>query len=321
VDAIVALINAAAQADTGMNATNRDEKLNRWGLPQLNMATDTLLLLAPGGEAVAFAELWDAAPHVRHQLWGRVHPQHRDRGLGCYLVEWAESRARQGMHNAPPDARISLHTAAPHTDRRACELFEQHGFAPSRHFLRMLVEMAPDEPPPAPVLPDGVKVRPFVLGEDDRAAHRTLTEAFRDHWGHVQSESFEAWFHWIENDPTFDPSLCFLATVNGAGSEQVVGALMARPEWDGDPTFAWIDDLGVLRPWRRQGIALALLHQVFGELHRRGRYMAGLGVDGESLTGATRLYEKAGMRIFQQIDAYEKILRPGRDLSTRAVDA
>ena len=96
---------------------------------------------------------------------------------------------------------------------------------------------------------------------------------------------------------------------------------MARPEWDGDPAFAWIDDLGVLRPWRRRGIALALLHQVFVELHQRGRYKVGLGVDGESLTGATRLYEKAGMRVFQQIDAYEKELRPGRDLCTRSVDA
>ena len=83
---------------------------------------------------------------------------------------------------------------------------------------------------------------------------------------------------------------------------------------------SWIDELGVLRPWRRQGIALALLLHVFGEFYRRDRYKVGLGVDGQSLTGATRLYEKAGMYIFRQLDAYEKVLRPGQDLSTKALE-
>jgi mycothiol synthase len=43
-------------------------------------------------------------------------------------------------------------------------------------------------------------------------------------------------------------------------------------------------------------------------------------VDASSLTGATRLYEKAGMRVLRQFDNYEKELRPGRDVSTQAVE-
>jgi len=42
----------------------------------------------------------------------------------------------------------------------------------------------------------------------------------------------------------------------------------------------------------------------------------GLGVDAQSLTGATRLYEKAGIRVERQYDVYEKELRPGKDLSS-----
>jgi GNAT superfamily N-acetyltransferase len=95
---------------------------------------------------------------------------------------------------------------------------------------------------------------------------------------------------------------------------------MARPEWEEDPTIAWIDELGVLRPWRRKGIGLALLHQVFGAFHRRGKYRVGLGVDGGSLTGATRLYEQAGMHVFRQMDAYEKDLRSGKDISTQTLE-
>jgi len=94
-----------------------------------------------------------------------------------------------------------------------------------------------------------------------------------------------------------------------------LGSLKA-PE---DADLGYVHTLGVLRPWRRRGIALALLHHAFGELQRRGKKRVGLGVDAASLTGATRLYERAGMRPVRQSDLYEKELRPGRDLTTQGL--
>ena len=70
-----------------------------------------------------------------------------------------------------------------------------------------------------------------------------------------------------------------------------------------------------------KGLALAILYHLFGEFYRRGIKRVGLGVDADSLTGATRLYEKAGMHTFRQYNAYEKELRSGRDLTTQQVDA
>lgn len=64
-----------------------------------------------------------------------------------------------------------------------------------------------------------------------------------------------------------------------------------------------------------------MLRNAFAEYHRRGKYKVGLGVDSNSLTGAIRLYEKAGMRVFRQIDLYEKVLRPGEELSTQTLGA
>jgi hypothetical protein len=40
-----------------------------------------------------------------------------------------------------------------------------------------------------------------------------------------------------------------------------------------------------------------------------------LGVDAENPTGATRLYERAGMHIGQQYATYGKELRPGVELA------
>jgi hypothetical protein len=62
---------------------------------------------------------------------------------------------------------------------------------------------------------------------------------------------------------------------------------------------------------------MALLLHAFHEFLKRGKDRVGLGVDASSLTGATRLYQKAGMSIAMQIDLYEKELRPGRDLAIR----
>ena len=66
----------------------------------------------------------------------------------------------------------------------------------------------------------------------------------------------------------------------------------------------WVDILGVRRPYRCQGLGRALLLAGLHVLKRAGMESAtplvlrpkdsGLGVDAESLTGATRLYESVG---------------------------
>ena len=59
-----------------------------------------------------------------------------------------------------------------------------------------------------------------------------------------------------------------------------------------DQEAGYVSSLGVKRPWRRQGIAQALLLEAFGEYYQRGKTKVDLGVDAESLTGATDLYKK-----------------------------
>ncbi len=70
----------------------------------------------------------------------------------------------------------------------------------------------------------------------------------------------------------------------------------------------WVRVLGVKWPWRRRGLGLALLLHSFGELLRRGIRTVGLGVDAENLTGAVRLYERAGMWVEHRYDICERRL-------------
>ncbi|MBL8154069.1 MAG: GNAT family N-acetyltransferase, partial [Anaerolineae bacterium] len=90
-----------------------------------------------------------------------------------------------------------------------------------------------------------------------------------------------------------------------------------KPDHHDDQTYGWISTLAVPRAYRRRGVARALLQQSFHVLHQMGRTKAGLGVDAGSLTGATRLYEQAGMRVQMRFDLYEKELRPGIDTTTQ----
>ena len=66
----------------------------------------------------------------------------------------------------------------------------------------------------------------------------------------------------------------------------------------------------------RHGLALAMLHAVFGEFYRSGVYEVELSVDAGSPSGAPRLYTRAGMEVSQSISLYRRRLRPGRDYST-----
>ena len=67
--------------------------------------------------------------------------------------------------------------------------------------------------------------------------------------------------------------------------------------------------LGVRRPWRRRGLGTALLRHSFRELRARGCERARLMVDGENLTGAVQLYERAGMHVARRAERYWKELR------------
>jgi hypothetical protein len=67
-------------------------------------------------------------------------------------------------------------------------------------------------------------------------------------------------------------------------------------------------------------LGLALLYHAFAEFRRRGKKQVGLGVDAGSLTGATRLYLKAGMHVAQQSSLYEVELRPGQELGKQTLE-
>jgi mycothiol synthase len=167
-----------------------------------------------------------------------------------------------------------------------------------RHFWRMALEL---EEAPEPKLPEGVSICACVPGQEERAVFEALDEALWVHWEYLPT-TFEKWER-RKKRFGFDPGLWLLAVDGG----EIAGAAVCEDR----SGMGWVSELAVRRPWRRRGLGLALLRRAFGEFHHRGIRKVALAVDSQSLTGATRLYERAGMRIEWLYSVYRRERRPG----------
>jgi mycothiol synthase len=321
VDAAVELANLCSIEWIGQPEFEAHEFHNDWQSPSVNPETDLHLVFAPDGTLVGYAGVWDSEPHVQIESWGNVHPEYRGQGIGTYLAAWIEARARSSIPKAPEGARVAVGQMKPAQDTPGRDLLLAKGYTLIRHFLRMEIEM--DALPPRPTLPEGVVIRtladlPGTAQERLWAIVHAERDIFRDHWSYVEmplQKEYDEWWHWIDHDPEHDPTLWFLA-MNG---DVVVGVSLCNGRMAEDAEMSYVMSLGVSRPWRRKGLALALLHHTFGEFYRRGKRKVALDVDAHSLTGATRLYEKAGMHVQRQSAVYEKELRSGIHLSTQSL--
>ncbi|MFH1633220.1 MAG: GNAT family N-acetyltransferase [Chloroflexota bacterium] len=322
IPAAVDLFNDFTEYYLGIREATVGDIRNEWTSPGFEPENDIRLVFSPGGKLVGHIEVWtNANPPVQPWVWGRVHPDFEGQGLGMALLIWAEERARQAIPRCPADARVVMRTYISSSIESPRHLFEAQGLKLIRHSFRMLIEM--DGAPPGPAWPEGIRIRiPNDPAAEIEAIYRADEEAFRDHFGYVE-EPFEEGLaryrhHFLEIE-NFDPSLWFLAMdgVPQVDESEIAGICLCRQHSWEDPECGYVSNLAVRRPWRKRGIGLALLHHAFGEYYCRGFRKVALGVDAQNLTGALRLYEKAGMSVHRQYDLYEKELRPGRDLSVQ----
>lgn len=306
--AVTKLANLCEIAEYGTAETTEDDMRMRWQRPNFNLATDAWVVLAPDGQIVASAGIGNRQ-YIRIYAGADVHPAYRGRGIGTQLLRLTEERARQYVPLAPDGARVTFTGDASSVNVAGQKLLEKHGFTLIRNFWRMGIEL--QETPPIAQWPEGIVIHNLAPGME-RAVYEADEEAFQDHWGYI-SMGFEEWSHWALKGELFDPSLWFLAM---DGDKIAAFAMCADEKESG----GWVHVLGVRRPWRRKGIGLALLHHAFGKFYRRNIHNVYLGVDAQSLTGATRLYERAGMHVVRQYKNYEKELQAGKELSTQSVE-
>jgi mycothiol synthase len=295
-DETLALLRAADVAVYGDSDWTADELREGWD--GLDLAHDAWLVELDGRIA--------GVAHLLDRKGGRfigdgyVHPELTGRGVGGRVLGLLEERALELRPSWPEGERIVLEAAHLVGDERAPMLLAGRGFERVRSFFRMVVDVTDEQPQPA--WPEGTTLRPLDPDRDGTMLHDAELEAFADEWGYVPL-SYDDWRGRVFGRSGFDPAL---VPVVWAGDE-VVAFSRNYPKRNGD--WGFIANLGVRPAWRRRGLGLALLHESFRRFRGTGETTVALGVDVENPTGATRLYEQAGMRVLWQADLWQKELR------------
>jgi GNAT superfamily N-acetyltransferase len=304
---ILALVNAAKQADQEERADTLEEITRSYShLTNCDLSRD-VLFAEIDGQPVAYSRLtwWveEASESYIYLSFGFVDPQWRRKGLGLAMLRYNQRRIREIATGHPPEAKKMFESFATSLQEGTRTLLEGDGYQPVRRFYLMVRPNLADIPDLA--LPDGLETRP-ARPEHYRTVWDASQEAFRDHWGY--SEPHEADYQGWLDSREFQPDLWQVAW----DGNQVAGMILNYINHEENEEYAhkrgYTEGISVRRPWRRRGLARALLAHSL-KMHRDlGMTEAALGVDTESLSGANLLYESMGFRPVRVHVTYRKLL-------------
>ena len=261
-----------------------------WSRPDFDLAADTWVVTDDAGRVVAYGQASPGEPGVVGS-WGVVHPEQRGRGIGSALFDRIEARAGELLAGvASPRFRHAINAR----DAAAAAMASARGLRPVQHNWHMQIDL--DERIAPRQDPAGITIGGVEPPDDLRSVHAILASAFAadpaDH-----PAPFDRWVKEHVTNPTYDPSLWLLAR----DGDVPVGALAASVGESG-----WVDWLAVLATHRGRGIGLALLHRSFHTFAERGVRRVTLNVNAQNVTGATAVYERAGMRVVNAWDLWER---------------
>lgn len=304
--------NAEYEAD-GVRARVSVPELDAWlrhPSDQFDPARD-LRVAELGGRPVAYAWVdWvdTTAGEREYRSRGFVEPACRRRGIGSALFADGLGRLEATAAGHDTDRPRLLGTFTHDQSVGGPKVAAGFGLEPARWFFDMERTLLGELPPIEP-LPDGLEVRP-VDADDGPAIWRADHDAFRDHWGGFDA-SEAAYGRWVDS-PEFDPSLFVVAFDGDEISGAVLNVIYAEENAELGIMRGWLDSVFTRRPWRRKGLARALIVRSLHLLRERGMEIGALGVDADNPSGALGLYESVGFVVTERMTAWRRSLEAGR---------
>ncbi|HEY3522319.1 MAG TPA: GNAT family N-acetyltransferase [Candidatus Limnocylindrales bacterium] len=304
-----AVSSAARAADGEVEPITLDAMTVRYR-HLVNCDLDRDLLIAElDGRTVGYARVeWADSNDGERWYEGTclLHPDARRRRIGTAMLAWTEARRRairaeQVDAGTAPSVPTYLTSFVFDRDAGGHALLSQHGYEVQRRFYEMVRDglgFVPEVP-----LPDGLEVRP--IGRDRESMRRLFeaeTEAFREHFGSLDAS--ETSFDEFINDPDADPGLWVIAF----DGDEVAGGVINAVHGEGTRRQGWLDSVFTRRPWRRRGLARALIARSLPRIRERGLDAAYLGVDATNPHQALGLYESVGFEVASSATAYRRRL-------------
>jgi ribosomal protein S18 acetylase RimI-like enzyme len=180
-------------------------------------------------------------------------------------------------------------------------LLKANGYEQVRWGYRMTRPVS--APIPDAPLPPGLEVR-LVTEDHLRPIWDAAHEAFSESWGSTPPTE-EGYQRWVAG-PYFDPTLWKVAWEG----DQVAGMVLNFADSDYNREYCvqrgWTDPICVRKPWRRRGLARALLVQSLQMFREMGFDETALGVDTQNPNHALNLYEGVGYQMIRKGITYRK---------------
>ncbi len=228
-------------------------------------------------------------------------PAWRRKGIGTAMLGWGEERLRQIAADHPQDGPRFFNAWTADTARGAVALLEKAGYTPVRYGYQMVRDLS--EPFPEAPLPAGLEIHP-VEEAHLRQIWDAMSEAFRDHWGYAPptEENYQEWL----DEPNFDPSIFKIAWDGDQVAGMVQNYLLVEENEEYQRKRGYTEGICVRRPWRKRGLAHALIVASMKMFKDMGMTETALGVDAENTSGALRLYQSLGYRQVRKDITYRK---------------
>jgi mycothiol synthase len=217
-------------------------------------------------------------------------PEYREQGVWPEIVRENERRLREISTSDQNTPKRFFQAWATETQEEWISVLEKEEYKAVRHFNNML---RPLESIPAQELPVGIKVRPVQpehyrsIWEAQKEVHKELFETVAENW---TDGNYKAWL----KNPSHTPHLWQVAW----DGNQVAGMVLARineaENRELDRKRGYTEHIFVRKPWRRRGLASALIIQSLRALKMQGMEEAELGVDSENESGAYEFYKRMG---------------------------
>jgi GNAT superfamily N-acetyltransferase len=238
-----------------------------------------------------------------YQHFVHILPEWRAKGIRRAMARWNEARLRQVAQDHPDDVDRFYEAWADDAETDWASVLLDLDYEAVRWGYRMVrpdLEDIPDLP-----LPEGLEVRP-VEAEHYRLILAAMNEAFEDHWGSVAFP--DEWLAEFQESPTFDPSLWQVAWAGDEVAGMVQNFIDRAENEEYGRLRGYTEGISVRRPWRRQGLARALIARSFRVIKEEGMTEAALGVDAQNPNGALQLYLSMGFQIDKRQTTYHKPL-------------
>ena len=303
---MAALANLCYVADEVERITKvEDIALDFRHLENCDPQTD-MLFAEVDGQGIAYGRIWwdELAEGIRlFHPYGFLHPDWRGRGIGSAMWDAAEKRAQEIAAGHPKEMPKFLQSEPFDTEKAWVTLLESCGYQAVRYETHMLRDLS--EPFPQAPLPPGFEIRE-VKQEHIRPIFEASNEAFRDHWG-VRDESEEEYQSQLES-PDFHPELWKVAWAGNQIASVIHNFIVADENAQYQRKRGYTEGICTRRPWRKLGLARALLIQSMLMFKEMGMSETALSVDSQNISGAFRLYEGVGYRKVKQQTIYRKPL-------------